>query len=504
MRGVTNERGESYETATWSEIDVAQWQLRQPRARAWFSVPVDRLGERVRDRTVAEMIDSAEAAGAPVRRDQEHVTVETVAGVTTTLGGLAIDEHARGGAGVFACGADAGGIAAGGYASGLAAALVFGRIAARAALGSGRERGAGTGGPPPPPLRHRRALLGRLEEELLVDADTLQLAHVADQVLPGTGLPRERIDHEAFLAKLEVRSEPSGSVGEAIGQLAEVAPRRTAAGDAARRRAPPRRPALRRRARPSERYERVEAQMQGLIKRTRNAPCTCTWGAESQAAVAAMNGLRQLLPLLHGLGANSPFWFGADSGMASSRRGDPRLPRTRHPPLLRSWEQYLACLDAVRAGGGPTDHTMVWWDARPQPRLGTVELREVDVQTDLDSAAAIAALARAIMRRAVEEPVSDFAPEQALHWSSFRAARDGLDAEIYFEGAARCARWPGRVVETLDGADPELEGIKRIVREGNGADRQRAAHERGGMPGLLRYLADVTARPPGLSPGKPA
>jgi succinate dehydrogenase/fumarate reductase flavoprotein subunit len=132
---VTNERGESYETAMWSEIDVAQWQLRQPRARAWFSVPLDRLGERVRERTVAEMIESAEAAGAPVRRDQEHVTVETVAGVTTTLGGLAIDEHAQAAPGVFACGADAGGIATGGYASGLAAALVFGRIAARAALG---------------------------------------------------------------------------------------------------------------------------------------------------------------------------------------------------------------------------------------------------------------------------------------------------------------------------------------------------------------------------------
>jgi fumarate reductase flavoprotein subunit len=132
---VTNERGESYETATWSEVDVAQWQLRQPGARAWFSVSADRLGARVRDRTVAEMIDAAEKAGAPVRRDQDHVTVETVAGVTTTLGGLAIDEYARAAPGVFACGADAGGIATGGYASGLAAALVFGRIAARAALG---------------------------------------------------------------------------------------------------------------------------------------------------------------------------------------------------------------------------------------------------------------------------------------------------------------------------------------------------------------------------------
>jgi succinate dehydrogenase/fumarate reductase flavoprotein subunit len=80
-------------------------------------------------------VDAAEKAGAPVRHEPEHVTVETVAGITTTLGGLRIDRAARAAPGVFACGADAGGIATGGYASGLAAALVFGRMAARAALG---------------------------------------------------------------------------------------------------------------------------------------------------------------------------------------------------------------------------------------------------------------------------------------------------------------------------------------------------------------------------------
>ena len=132
---VTNERAERYETATWSEIDTAQWMARQPRARAWFNVPRAALDETVRDRTVGQMVDAAEAAGAPVRREPDHVTVETVAGITTTLGGLRIDRAARAAPGVYACGADAGGIATGGYASGLAAALVFGRIAARAALG---------------------------------------------------------------------------------------------------------------------------------------------------------------------------------------------------------------------------------------------------------------------------------------------------------------------------------------------------------------------------------
>jgi fumarate reductase flavoprotein subunit len=132
---VTNVHGERYETATWSETDTAQWMARQPRARAWFRVRREALGERVRERTVGEMVEAAEAAGAPVRHEADHVTVETVAGITTTLGGLEIDTAARAAPGVFACGADAGGIATGGYASGLAAALVFGRIAARAALG---------------------------------------------------------------------------------------------------------------------------------------------------------------------------------------------------------------------------------------------------------------------------------------------------------------------------------------------------------------------------------
>jgi fumarate reductase flavoprotein subunit len=132
---VTNERGERFETATWSEVDTAAWMARQPRARAWFRVPEAALAERVRDRSVGEMVAAAEAAGAPVRREPRAVTVETVAGVTTTLGGLAIDTSARAADGVWACGADVGGIATGGYASGLAAALVFGRIAARAALG---------------------------------------------------------------------------------------------------------------------------------------------------------------------------------------------------------------------------------------------------------------------------------------------------------------------------------------------------------------------------------
>jgi succinate dehydrogenase/fumarate reductase flavoprotein subunit len=80
------------------------------------------------------MIAAARAVGAPVERRGRVTEVEVVAGITTTLGGIRIDERARAAPGVHVCGADAGGIATGGYASGLAAALVTGRIAAEQAL----------------------------------------------------------------------------------------------------------------------------------------------------------------------------------------------------------------------------------------------------------------------------------------------------------------------------------------------------------------------------------
>jgi fumarate reductase flavoprotein subunit len=132
---VTNEGGEVYVASSWSEIDVVQWTARQPGARAWLEVPRERFGEVVRGRTVGEMIAAAEAAGAAVRRTPRSVTVETVAGITSTLGGLRVDERARVAPGVWAAGGDVGGIATGGYASGLATALVLGRVAADAALG---------------------------------------------------------------------------------------------------------------------------------------------------------------------------------------------------------------------------------------------------------------------------------------------------------------------------------------------------------------------------------
>jgi glutamate---cysteine ligase / carboxylate-amine ligase len=341
-------------------------------------------------------------------------------------------------------------------------------------------------------------MLGVEEELLLVDADTLQLDHSADRLLAGMHLPPERAGHEAFLAEIEVRSEPRGSAAEAVADIAEGRAAVRAAGGT------PMSVGLHPDARfgevqlvDSDRYRRVEAEMRGLIKRTPECALHVHVAMPSpDAAVDGLMGLREALPLIGALGASSPFWFGMDSGLASARSAVIRAyPGRGVPPPLRDWEDYLETLDGIRVGGGPEDHTMVWWDARLQPRLGTVELRELDVQTRLDEAAGMAALVHALARRSVEQPVSEHAPAQALHWSSFRAVRDGIDAEVLFRGRLRPVREAAReLLDELKGEDDALEGVERILREGGAAARQRAVHADAGMAGLLRHLAEETAR----------
>ena len=208
-------------------------------------------------------------------------------------------------------------------------------------------------------------------------------------------------------------------------------------------------------------------------------------------------GLREALPLIGALGAGSPFWFGMDSGLASARSAVIRAyPGRGVPPPLRSWDEYLETLDGIRLGGGAEDHTMVWWDARLQPRLGTVELRELDVQTGprrggRDGRAGARGGApggRATAGRAGARPGA------ALVELPRRPGRNRRRAAVPRRACARRARRRASCSTTCSGEDDALEGVERILREGGAAARQRAIHAEGGMPALLRYLADETAR----------
>jgi carboxylate-amine ligase len=338
--------------------------------------------------------------------------------------------------------------------------------------------------------------VGVEEELLLVDPDTHALAHVAEDVLPRVDLPEGRADYEAHAAEVELRSPPCPDAGAAVAALEEG--RRAALAAGATLMGSGLHPSaalgdVRLVGKP--RYEGVEREMRGLIKRTPECALHTHVGMpDADAAVAALRGLREALPLLQGLGANSPFWFGTDSGMASARAAVVReYPGRGVPPAFGSWDEYLEAVSAAAAGGGPDDYSLLWWDVRLHPRLGTVEVREIDAQTRLEEVAAVAALAQAIARRSAESPPAPAAHPQALAWSCFNAARDGLDAEILHRGSLMPLRAAAEeTLRSLGDGDPALECVERILREGAGADRQRAAHSRGGMPVLLAELVSGT------------
>jgi len=119
---------------SWSEIDVAQQIARWPGGRAWFTVDRAALEERVRDRTVGEMVEAAREAGASVEEEDDRVRVLVRAAVTQTLGGIRVDDRAQAADRLYAAGADVGGISTGGWSSGLASALVLGLVAAESTL----------------------------------------------------------------------------------------------------------------------------------------------------------------------------------------------------------------------------------------------------------------------------------------------------------------------------------------------------------------------------------
>ena len=241
--------------------------------------------------------------------------------------------------------------------------------------------------------------------------------------------------------------------------------------------------------------------MRGLVDRTPTAALHVHVGMpDPETAISVCNRLRAYLPLLQALAAHSPYWHGADSGFASARSVVFRaFPRSTIPPAFAGWDHYADVVGWWEATGDLPDYTYLWWDLRPSPKLGTIEVRAMDAQSRLESVAGLAALVHALAFACAEGAEEVTPPSEALSESSFRAARDGLEATVWWRGAMT----PMRAVaaDTLELARPfarELDGedaleeIERILREGGGADRMREAHAAGGMDGVLSRLAEET------------
>jgi len=222
---------------------------------------------------------------------------------------------------------------------------------------------------------------------------------------------------------------------------------------------------------------------------------------DGDAAILAVNALALHVPLLVALSANSPFWRGSDTRLASTRiKIFEMFPRSGLPPAFRNWEDFENHIEALVASGSIPDYSWCWWDVRPHQKFGTVELRAPDVQTDTSYTAALAALVQCLVASAGVGMDRQNALYNAEN--KWRAVRYGMDADFYDFAAGRVvpARSMARgLVEELRpvardlGCEDELGGVLEIVELGTGAELQRAAFERSSsLEGVMDYLIEGT------------
>lgn len=208
-------------------------------------------------------------------------------------------------------------------------------------------------------------------------------------------------------------------------------------------------------------------------------------------AIHVSNGMRVHLPILLALSANSPFWRGDPTGMASTRTPIFRaFPRVGVPPPYRDWQHYEREIEFMVSSGVMEDYTYLWYDVRPHPKLGTVEVRVCDAQTRVEHTLGLAALIQAMVKELCEHfdtgaQLGDF-PWQMLDENRWLAARHGLDGELVDlpsnqrVGTKMLAR---RLLDRLRehaqdlGSEAELAGVEDLLARGNGAARQVVVYE---------------------------
>jgi carboxylate-amine ligase len=223
---------------------------------------------------------------------------------------------------------------------------------------------------------------------------------------------------------------------------------------------------------------------------------------DPEAAVRAMNRMRAHLPLLLALSANSPFWQGRDSGLASARVPVfGAFPRSGIPREFAAYDDFVEATDTLIRCGAFPEPTFLWWDVRLQPRFGTVEVRIMDAQTRVSDTAGLAALVQALVRVEAEHeglarPELVRAPE-VLEENRFLALRDGLEARLLDPAAGTTVPVRELLARTVDaigaaaadlGGGAALTALEDLVHDPGPARQRTAAGGPRGLIGLVQSL----------------
>lgn len=262
------------------------------------------------------------------------------------------------------------------------------------------------------------------------------------------------------------------------------------------------------------RYHRIVADMAGVIADHQVSGLHVHVGVpDRESGVIALNSARPWMPLLTAMAANSPMWRGADTGHDSWRTVLLRRWTTSGcPPSFLDADDYDRRIARLLGIGGTTDLALIAWDVRLSEHLPTIEFRMGDAQLDAESTLLVAALCRALVTHALEQPratdaaatASADVPPELLAAALQHSAHYGMRRDVFDPisgGLAPSADAMNGLVRMLEAelhAAGDLEAVReataRLLRDGTGAERQRSAFQRGGMPGLRKLLeSTITA-----------
>lgn len=341
--------------------------------------------------------------------------------------------------------------------------------------------------------------LGVEEEMMIVDGETLDLANSIEGLLDdleGSAAEGD-IKPELMESVCEVATTPCRTAGEAANQLDRlrrdvmaVAEHRGLAIGAAGTHPFALWEDQRIVSRP--RYRELVAGLQWVARQELIFGIHVHVGVDgADKAIHVANGMRVHLPLLLALSANSPFWRADATGLLSSRTPIFRsFPRVGIPPRYDDYAEWERRIEFMVDSGAIPDYTYLWYDVRPHPRLGTVEVRVMDSQTRLEHTIGLSALVQAMAKELGEHfdagrQLSRY-PFEMLDENKWLAARHGLDGDLVdlpSKDRVPTKLLARRLIERLRGhaedlgSGDELAAVEDLIDHGNGGTRQRIVYE---------------------------
>ena len=182
----------------------------------------------------------------------------------------------------------------------------------------------------------------------------------------------------------------------------------------------------------------------------------------AEACFHALEATLPWLPVILAMSANSPFLAGEQTGLASNRAEVlAQLPRSGALPAFRSYEEWEAFVDRFVRLGIAADYTRFWWDVRPHPKFGTLEVRMPDQPTSLAMTAAFTALIQALCITVLEDdpPEHNPAARGLYQQNRWGALRFGLEAELFDANGDRVAKASELAKELLDLVRPAAKKL---------------------------------------------